>query len=155
MAPRAPGWLEQQLLSAQLALRGAQADYKSLQATLESTLMDKKTAAAQINAAYTQDQLQAKTDKALYDLGVIAGIAYSNSKNTADQLTAQHKLSQEQLDVNQKAIEVQLASQQTKIDQAKAQLDLYQKQSAALQVRAGISAFSHSFPFPARPTATK
>jgi RND family efflux transporter MFP subunit len=140
--------LEQQLLSAQLALRGAQADYKSLQATLESTLMDKKTAAAQINAAYTQDQLQAQTDKALYDLGVIAGIAYSNSKNTADQLTAQHKLSQEQLDVNQKAIEVQLASQQTKIDQAKAQLDLYQKQSAALQVRAGISGVLAQLPTP-------
>ena len=140
--------LEQQLLSAQLALKGAQADYKSLQATLESTLMDKKTAAAQINAAYTQDQLQAKTDKALYDLGVIAGIAYSNSKSTADQLTAQHKLSQEQLDVNQKAIAVQLASQQTKIDQAKAQLDLYQKQSAALQVRAGISGVLAQLPTP-------
>jgi len=140
--------LEQQLLSAQLALRGAQADYKSLKATLESTLMDKKTAAAQINAAYTQDQLQAQTDKALYDLGVIAGIAYSNSKNTADQLTAQHKLSQEQLDVNQKAIVVQLASQQTKIDQAKAQLDLYQKQSAALQVRAGISGVLAQLPTP-------
>lgn len=140
--------LEQQLLSAQLALRGAQADYKSLQATLESTLMDKKTAAAQINAAYTQDQLQAQTDKALYDLGVIAGIAYSNSKNTADQLTAQHKLSQEQLDVNQKAVAVQLASQQTKIDQAKAQLDLYQKQSAALQVRAGISGVLAQLPTP-------
>jgi RND family efflux transporter MFP subunit len=140
--------LEQQLLSAQLALRGAQADYKSLQATLQSTLMDKKTAAAQINAAYTQDQLQAQTDKALYDLGVIAGIAYANSKNTADQLTAQHKLSQEQLEVNQKAIEVQLASQETKVDQAKAQLDLYQKQSAALQVRAGISGVLAQLPTP-------
>ncbi|MGA3071980.1 MAG: HlyD family efflux transporter periplasmic adaptor subunit, partial [Terracidiphilus sp.] len=131
--------LEQELLNAQLGLKQAQADYKSLQATLESTLMDKKTAAAQINAAYTQDQLQAQTDKALYDLGVIAGIAYSNSKNTADQLTIQHKLSLEQLDVNQKAIEVQLASHQTKIDQAKALLDLYRKQTEALQVRAGIS----------------
>jgi len=131
--------LEQELLNAQLGLKQAQADYKSLQATLESTLMDKKTAAAQINAAYTQDQLQAQTDKALYDLGVIAGIAYSNSKNTADQLTIQHKLSLEQLDVNQKAVEVQLASQQTKIDQAKALLDLYRKQTQALQVRAGIS----------------
>jgi RND family efflux transporter MFP subunit len=131
--------LEQELLNAQLGLKQAQADYKSLQATLESTLMDKKTAAAQINAAYTQDQLQAQTDKALYDLGVIAGIAYSNSKNTADQLTIQHKLSLEQLDVNQKAVVVQLASQQTKIDQAKALLDLYRKQTQALQVRAGIS----------------
>ena len=33
--------LEQELLSAQSALKGAQADYKSLQATLNSTLMDK------------------------------------------------------------------------------------------------------------------
>jgi len=131
--------LEQELLNAKLALRASQADYKSLQATLESTLMDKKTAAAQVNSDYTQDQLQAQTDKALYDLGVIAGIAYNKSKNTADQLTVQHKLSQQQVEVNQKAIQVQLASSQTKIDQAKALLDLYEKQTQALEVRAGIS----------------
>ena len=35
--------------------------------------MDKKIAAAQVNADYTQDQLQAQTDKALYELGVVAG----------------------------------------------------------------------------------
>ena len=49
--------LEQELLNAKLAMKAAQADYKSLQATLESTLMDKKTAAAQVNSDYTQDQL--------------------------------------------------------------------------------------------------
>jgi RND family efflux transporter MFP subunit len=140
--------LAQALLSAQLALKGAQADYKSLQATLQSTLMDKKTAAAQVNADYTQDQLQEKTDKALYDLGVIAGIAYNKSKNTAEQLTAQHKLSIEQIEVNQRAIEVQLASSQAKVDQAKAQLDLYEKQSAALHVRAGISGVLAQLPVP-------
>ena len=131
--------LEQEVLNAQLELKAAQADYKSLQATLESTLMDKKTAAAQVNADYTQDQLQAQTDKALYDLGVISGLAYQKSKSTADQLTVQHQLSQEQLDVNQKAIEVQLASQMTKIDEARALLDLYEKQAQALQVRSSIS----------------
>ncbi len=131
--------VEQEVLNAQLALKAAQADYKSLQATLQSTLMDKKTAAAQVNADYTQDALQAQTDKALFDLGVISGLAYQKSKSTADQLTTQHQLSQEQLDVNQKAIEVQLASQKTKIDQAQALLDLYEKQAAALQARSTIS----------------
>ncbi len=131
--------LAQKLLDAQLLVKAAEADYKSLQATLQSTLMDKKTAAAAVNSDYTQDQLQEKTDKQLFDLGVISGLAYQKSKNTADQLTSQHSLSLEQLDVNQKAIEVQLASSQTKIDQAKALLGLYQKQSAALEVRAGIS----------------
>jgi HlyD family secretion protein len=131
--------LQQQLLNAQLGLKAAEADYKSLQAALESTLMDKKVAAAQVNSDFTQDQLQAQTDKALFDLGVISGLAYNKSKDTADQLSTQHQISQQQLDVNQKAIEVQLASQQTKIDQARALLALYQRESSALEVRAGIT----------------
>ena len=131
--------LDQELLNARLALQAAQADYKSLQAQLESTLMDKKAAAAQVNADYTQDKLQAQTDKALYDLGVISGLAYQKSKSTADQLTAQHQISQQQIEVNRRAIAVQLASQQTKIDQAQALVALYEKQEQALEVRATIS----------------
>ncbi len=131
--------LDQELLNAQLALKAAEADYKSLQATLQSSLMDKKAAAAQVDASYTQDQLQAKTDKALYDLGVISGLTYSTAESTADQLAIQKQITQQQLDVNQRAILVQLASQQTKIDQAKAQLDLYEQQADSLHVRAGIS----------------
>ena len=131
--------LQQQLLNAQLALKAAKADYQSLQAQLQSTLMDKKTSAAQVNADYTQDQLQAQTDKGLYDLGVISGLAYQKSKNTADQLSAQHQLSQQQLNVNEKAIAVQLGSQKTKIDQAQALVDLYEKQVQALEVRSTIA----------------
>jgi multidrug resistance efflux pump len=140
--------LEQQLLSARLAEQQAEADYKSLQAQLQSTLMDKKIAAAQVNSDYTQDQLQAQTDKQLYELGVIAGIAYNKSKNTAEQLTAQHKLSLEQLEVNEKAIKVQLASAQSKIDQARTLVDLYRKQTAALGVRAGIGGETAALPTP-------
>jgi len=131
--------LEQKLLDAQLGVKAAEADYKSLQASLESTLMDKKTAAAAVNADYTQDQLQAQTDEQLYKLGVISGLTYQKSKSTADQLDTQHHLSMQQLEVNQKAIQVQLASSQTKIDQAKALLGLYERQSQQLQVRSSIS----------------
>jgi HlyD family secretion protein len=131
--------LEQEVLSAQLAVKAAQADYKSLQATLQSTLMDKKTAAAEVNANFAQDKLQAETDKALYQLGVISGLTYQKSASTANQLNTQHDLSQQQLEVNQNAIEVQLASQKTKIEQAQALLDLYQKQQRALQIRPTIT----------------
>ncbi len=131
--------VEQKLLDAKLQVKAAEADYKSLQASLQSTLMDKKIAAAQVNSDYTYDQLQAQTDEQLFKLGVIAGIAYDKSKSTAEQLASQHKLSLQQLDVNEKNVEVQLASAQAKIDQAKALLDLYEKQTAALEVRAGIA----------------
>ena len=131
--------LQQELLNAQLGLKAAEADYKSLQASLQSTLMDKKTSAAQVNADFAQDKLQAQTDQALYKLGVISGLAYDKSKGTADQLAEQHRLSQQQIAVNEKAIEVQLASSQAKVDQARALLELYEKQTAALEVRSTIS----------------
>lgn len=140
--------LQQKLLDAQLQLKAAQADYQSLKATLQSTLMDKKAAAAAVNSDYTQDQLQAQTDKKLYDLGVISGLTYNASKNKADQLTTQHQISDEQINMNAEAIKVQMASAQTKIDQARALLDLYQKQEAALEVRAGLSGVLSSLATP-------
>jgi HlyD family secretion protein len=131
--------LNQQLLSARNALEGAQADYKSLQASLQSTLMDKRATAAQIDADYSTDKTQADTDAQLCKLGVISGLTCGASKNKFDQLAEQKKISVQQLDVNEKAIEVQLASAQSKIDQAKTLVDLYEKQTADLEVRAGIA----------------
>ncbi|HEX4319895.1 MAG TPA: efflux RND transporter periplasmic adaptor subunit [Acidobacteriaceae bacterium] len=131
--------LQQLLLSAEQALKGAKADYRATQATLQSALMDKKSTAAQLNSDYTQDQLQAQTDKQLFDLGVVSGLVANASKNKADALAAQHEISKQQLDVNTRAIEIQLASSQAKVDQAQALYDLYKKQEDALQVRAGIS----------------
>jgi len=140
--------LDQQLLSAKLALQQAQADYKSLQATLQSTLMDKRATAAQVDADYATDKTQADTDAQLCKLGVISGLTCGASKNKFEQLAQQKKISIEQLDVNQKAIEVQLASAQSKVDQAKTLVDLYEKQTAALEVRAGIAGEVAALPTP-------
>jgi multidrug efflux pump subunit AcrA (membrane-fusion protein) len=140
--------LQQQLVSAKLALDGALADYKSLQATLNSAIMDKKSAAAQVNAQFSQAELQEQIDKQRYALGEISGVQYNQSKNNADQLTSQRQISVEQLDVNQKAILVQLQSSQTKVDSARALLDLYQKQEDELHVKAGISGVVASLPTP-------
>ncbi|HEV2277986.1 MAG TPA: HlyD family efflux transporter periplasmic adaptor subunit [Acidobacteriaceae bacterium] len=143
--------LQQQMVSAQAALDGAEADYKSLEATLQSTIMDKKSAAAAVDAQYSQALMQAQIDEQRFKLGEISGIQYQQSKNNADQLTAQHKIAVEQLDVNQKNIEVQLASSETKIDSAKAQLALYQREEDELHVRAGIAGVLSSLPTPPGP----
>jgi HlyD family secretion protein len=131
--------LTQELLDAQLALKGAQADYINTRAKVQSDLMDQKAIGATVNADYSQAQLQAKTDKSLYDLGVISGLTYSASKGKADELVTRDDLEKQRLTLNEKAIETQLAVQQTKVDQAKALLGLKQKQLEALSVRAGIS----------------
>ena len=131
--------LQQELLDAQLALKGAEADYINTRAKVQSDLMDQKAAGATVNADYSQAQLQAKTDKSLDDLGVISGLTYSASKGKADELTTRNDLEKQRLTLNEKAIETQLAVQQTKVDQAKALLGLKQKEQDALSVRAGIS----------------
>src|SRR5579859_5280205 len=131
--------VEQKLLDAKLQVKQAESDYKALQAQLQSTLMDKKILAAQVDASYAQDKLQADTDEQLAKLGTISVMVAQKSRSTADQLAKQNKLSLEQLDVNEKNIEVQMASSQAKIDQAKTLLALYQRQTDALQVRAGLA----------------
>jgi multidrug resistance efflux pump len=131
--------LQQELLDAQLQLKGAQADYINTRAKVQSDLMDQKAVGATVGADYTQAQLQARTDKSLYDLGVISGLTYSASKGKADELMTRNDLEKQRLTLNEKAIETQLAVQQTKVEQAKALLALKQREQDALSVRAGIS----------------
>jgi HlyD family secretion protein len=130
---------QQQLLDAQLQLKAARADLLNTRAKLQSDLMTQKAGAATVGADYKQAQLQAQTDKSLYDLGVISGLTYSASKGKADELTTRNGLEGQRLTLNERAIETELAVQQTKVDQAQAMLALKQKDMAALTVRAGIS----------------
>jgi len=130
--------VEQETVDARLQLKAVEAEYQSLRVKLQSDLMNQKAGAATVNADYSQAKLQADTDKALYDLGVISGIAYKNSKSKADELTTRNNIEGERLDINQKAIETQLAEQQAKVDQIRALAELKQKQLDAMKVRAGI-----------------
>jgi multidrug resistance efflux pump len=130
--------VEQEAVDARLQLKAAEAEYQSLKVKLQSDLMTQKAGAATVNSDYTQAKLQSDTDKALYDLGVISGLAYKNSKSKADELTTRNNIEGERIDINQKAIETQLAEQQAKVDQVRALAELKQKQLDALKVRAGI-----------------
>jgi RND family efflux transporter MFP subunit len=131
--------VQQELLDAQLQLKAAQADLTNVRAKLQSDLMTQRAAAATVGADHSQAQLQSQTDKSLYDLGVISGLTYSASKGKADELTTRNDIEKQRLILNEKAIETQLAVQQTKVQQAQALLGLKQKQLDALSVRAGIS----------------
>ena len=131
--------VEQAAIDAQLQLKAAEAEYQSLRVRLDSDLMTQKAGAATVNADYSQAQRQADTDKALYDLGVISGLAYKSSKGKADELTTRNDLEGQRLTINKKAIETQLAQEQAKVDQARTLAALKQKQLDALRVRAGIS----------------
>jgi RND family efflux transporter MFP subunit len=130
--------VEQAAVDADLQLKAAQAEYQSLLVKLDSDLMNQKAGAATVNADYGQAQRQADTDKELYQLGVISGLAYKASAGKAEELSTRHQLEGERLTANQKAVATQLAQQQAKVDQMRTLADLKKKQLDALRVRAGI-----------------
>jgi len=108
--------------------------------------MTQRAGAATIGADYQQAQKQAQTDKALFDLGVISGLAYSVSASKADELTTRNTIEQQRLVLNDKAIATQLEVQRTNIEQTQTLLALRQKQLDALRVRAGIDGVLVSLP---------
>jgi HlyD family secretion protein len=126
--------LTQQLLDAQLTLKGAEADYQNTRAKVESDLMTQRAGAATVGADQQQASLQAQTDKSLYDLGVISGLTYSASKGKSDELNQRDDLEKQRLKLNQATITTQLAVSQAKVEQAKAMLGLKQKQLDAPKV---------------------
>jgi HlyD family secretion protein len=130
--------VEQEAIDAHLQWKAAEAEYQSQRMKLESDYMNQKAGAATVTADYNQAQLQASTDKSLYDLGVISGLAYKVSKSKADELTVRNGLADQSLVSTQKSIDAQLAEQQAKVDQMRVLAELKQKQLDALKVRAGI-----------------
>lgn len=130
--------LEQEALNANLALKAAESEYHNTQVKLENDLLAQKAEAATVGSDYSQAKLQAQTDKALYDLGVISGLTYNASASKAQELTTRNKIEGDRLTMNQKVMASQLAVQQTLVDQAKALYQLKEQQLAALHVTAGI-----------------
>jgi len=129
---------EQAAVDAQLQLKAAEAEYQGLRVKLESDLMNQKAGAATVHADDAQAQRQADTDKALYELGVISGLAYKSSRGKADEFTTRNDLETQRLAANQRAIESQMAQEQAKVDEMRTLAQLKQKQLDALKVRAGI-----------------
>jgi HlyD family secretion protein len=129
---------EQAAVDAQLQLKAAEAEYQSMRVKLESDLMNQKAGAATVHADDAQAQRQADTDKALYELGVISGLAYKSSRGKADEFTTRNDLETQRLAANQRAIESQMAQEQAKIDEMRTLAQLKQEQLDALKVRAGI-----------------
>jgi RND family efflux transporter MFP subunit len=130
--------LEQEALDAQLQVKAAQAELSSLKVKLDSDLMTQKAGAATVNADYNEAQRQAQTDKALYDLGVISGLAAKASEGKAQEMDTRDKIEDERLKINAEAIKSQMAVQQAKVDEMRALAELKQQQLERLKVKAGV-----------------
>ena len=130
--------LRQEALDATLKLKAAQADYKNLEAQLESQVLTQKSLVAQVSAEYNEARMQAETDQQLNKLGVISDLNRKIADGKAQQLQTRDQIEQERLANSSRVLQAQLLAKQAEIEQDRALAELKQTQVQNLVVRAGI-----------------
>jgi HlyD family secretion protein len=130
--------LQQSLSDAEQQMRGAEADYKSLEARLESERLSQRSDAAAVEADYRAAQLQKEVDENLAKEGLVGEHVRRTSAVRADSLATRNKIAQENLAVAEKNVKAQLLAQQARIDQLRSLYSLRREQVDQLKVRAGM-----------------
>ncbi len=128
----------QRALDARYLLQAGEADLVSLRNRLHSEELNERAAAARLKAEYDQARLRANADEELAAKGVLPDLTRKLSRNAAEELENRYKLETERLRINAVSVQSQIAAQQAKLEQMRAQARLEQQQLASLHVRAGI-----------------
>ncbi len=143
--------LENQLLTAEYALKVAEADFENLKVTLEKTLLDMQATAAQVGADYNTAKLQADRDTALAKENLLPTVDAKISEVKAQQLGERFQIEHKRLAINADAEKAQLDAQKVKVEQLRANYGLVKNQVDELKVRAGFDGVLQALPPPMTP----
>jgi biotin carboxyl carrier protein len=138
--------VEQEALNSDLELRSAEAEYHNTKAKIDSDLMSLRSGAATVEADYDNAKREADQNRELKKIGVVSDSVLKASLSKEKELATRLKIEQDRIAESTKAIETQLAVQQTTIDQKKALAQLKHRQKDALKVRAGIAGVLQEVP---------
>ena len=128
----------QEMLDAELQLRGAQADLASLRVRLNNELLEQQSQAANIQSLYHRAKIQAEANEQLSKDGLQSSVITRMSKVEADELANRHQIEQERLKIRAGSTDAQIAAEQARVAQRSALYDLRKSQAEALKVRAGL-----------------
>jgi HlyD family secretion protein len=143
--------LETQLVTAEYLMKGAEADYANLKVTLQKSLLDLQSQAAQIGADYNNAKLQAERDATLAKDGLVSDIDAKISAQKVKQLDEQYQIQKQRIAIDAQAQEAQLAASKVKVDQLRSEYDLKKDQVDQLKVRARFAGMLEAVPPPLNP----
>lgn len=128
----------QAALDAEWQLRGAEADYESLKASLELERLNQQAAHAQLRAELENARLRADSDAQMNREGIVADITRKVSATNADELRRRLGIDEIRLQVTAASLQSRLASQRAEVEMRRALYNLRRAEVDALRVRAGI-----------------
>jgi HlyD family secretion protein len=130
--------LDQELMDAELKLKGAEAGLANLRVQLQNDLLTQRASSANIEADYNKAKMQAQMNEALAKDQLVSDLVLKQSQVDADSLGVRNQIAKDQLESKADSTRAQVAVQQSLVDQARAVMKLKQKQRDELRVRAGI-----------------
>jgi HlyD family secretion protein len=131
--------LEQELEDAQLRLQSAEASLTSLRVQLQNEYLQQQAATAGIEADFKKASLDVEVNTQLFAKQLIAELTLRQLQLSRDQLAGRLEISKKQLASYAESMKAREAVQQSSVDQARAFMQLKQRQVDELNVRAGIA----------------
>jgi HlyD family secretion protein len=131
--------LQQSAVDTEYQLRAAEAEYNNIRARLDSERLNQQAVTAGVHAEYQQAKIQSDTDEQLAKEGLVPALNLKLSRVRSAELQNRYNIEQKRLEGTLKTAQAQLASQQARISQLKALIELRRGQVATLRVLAGTN----------------
>ena len=131
--------VENDLRNAQAQVAAAEARVAAKHAELQSQLLDERSSLAQAQADYASAKVKSAADAKAMAKNLIPRVQYEQEQIALDQLRHRAEIEQQRVQTFDAGIKAQLAAVQAELQLQRSNLTLRQRQSVALDVRAGIA----------------
>ncbi|WP_027484546.1 HlyD family efflux transporter periplasmic adaptor subunit [Rhodanobacter sp. OR87] len=131
--------VENDLRNAQAQVVAAEARVAAKHAELQSQLLDERSSLAQAQAEYASAQVKSEADAKAMAKNLIPRVQYEQEQIALKQLQHRIEVEQQRVQTFDAGIKAQMAAVQAELQLQRSNLTLRQRQSDALDVRAGIA----------------
>ena len=131
--------LLQSLEDTHLQIRAAEADLANIRAAQENSAINQQILIANLEAAAKRARLQADTEDELAKRGLTGQLTVRLSNLEADNAASQVEREKSRVSVNATAAAAQLAAQEARLDQLRANLEMKKRQVKELKIRSGVT----------------
>jgi HlyD family secretion protein len=131
--------VENDLRNAQAQVAAAEAQVAAKHAELQSQLLDERSSLAQAQADYASAKVKSAADAKAMAKNLIPRVQYEQEQIALDQLRHRAEIEQQRVQTFDAGIKAQLAAVQAELQLQRSNLTLRERQSDALDVRAGIA----------------
>jgi len=130
--------VEQAAFDAEWQRKAAEAELANLRVQLDTARLNLQAAVASAEANYSSAKLEFEVNEELAKAGLVPALTLKQSKAKAEELAKLLEIERERLRISADAARAQLAVQEAKVEQLRAQVQLRRRQVEALKIRAGI-----------------